>query len=204
MSDLAPEGAPVEPVVEETPAEQPWTPDPAEWQATQERLDQIQQVVQPQPQWQPPQGPVIPDPWNRPETYEEDFKAYIEYAQAPYAQFQQQLQNAEAEERGMAYLDEQAKAVGEFDRDTAWARANILTYQGVEVYKALEQAAKETREYERRVGEAYHQQQIEQIQTVAGAPRTIAAGINGAQTVGVGNYGNVPGAVTARMFGPGR
>ena len=164
MSDLAPEGAPVEPVAEEAPAaEQPWAPDPAEWEATQQRLAELQQVVQPQPQWQPqPQGPPIPDPFS--ENYAEQFQQYTEHLMAPYQQFQQQLQLAEAEERGMEILSEHAQTLGEFDRDMAWARANMLTYQGVDVHKALEQAAKETREYERRVGEAYHQQQIEQFQ----------------------------------------
>ena len=200
MSDLAPEGAPEAPAVEEAPVEQPWAPDPAEWQATQERLEQLAQVVQPQPQWQPqPQGPPIPDPFS--ENYAEQFQQYTEHLMAPYQQFQQQLQLAEAEERGMEILNEHAQTLGDFDRDMAWARANMLTYQGIDVHKALEQAARETREYERRVGEAFHQQQMEQIQTVAGAPRGMPAQVGGSQTVPVGNYGNVPNAVTARMFG---
>lgn len=201
MSDLAPEGAPVEPI--EAPEEPAFTVTPEEWQATQERLAQFEQAIAPPPQYQPqPQAPPVPDPFS--ETYAQDFQAYTESMMAPYAQFQQQLQYQAAEEQARETLDQHAATLGEFDRDMAWARANMLTYQGVEVTKALEQAAKETREYERRVGEAYHQQQIEQIQQVAGAPRGMPAGVGGAQTVGAGGYGNVSGAVTARLFGPGR
>lgn len=207
MTETIPEPLVPEPEPTAPDPEPAWAPDPAEWQATQDRLNQIAQVVQPQPQWQPqPQGPPIPDPFA--DNYAEQFQAYTEAMMAPYAQFQQQIQLAEAEERGMEILNTHAATIGEFDRDMAWARANQLIYQfGNDpraAERALEQAAKETREYERRVGEAYYQQQIEQIQGVAGAPRGIPAGPGGAQTVPVGNYGTGPNAVTNRIFGRDR
>lgn len=205
MSELAPEGAPVEPT---EPVQEPgFAVSPEEWQATQERLAQFEQILQPPPPpWQQqPQGPPVPDPFA--ENYAEQFQHYTEALMAPYAQFQQQVQLAEAEERGMEILSQHAQTIGEFDREMAWARANQLIYQfGSDpraAERALEQAAKETRDYERRVGEQYHQQQLEQLQTAAGAPRGLPAGQAGAQTLGVGSYGNVPNAVTNRMFGRG-
>jgi hypothetical protein len=200
MSEIEPEAPPVEQTVEEPS----WMPSQEEWQATQERLQQFEQVLAPpQPQYQ--QGPQIPDPFS--ETYAQDFQAYTESLMAPYAEFQQQIQLAEAEERGMEILNQHASTLGDFDREMAWARANQLIGQfGTDpraAERALEQAARDTREYEKRVGEAYHQQQIEQIQTVAGAPRGLPAQVNGAQTVTAGGYGNVPGAVERRFFGGG-
>jgi hypothetical protein len=203
MSEIAPEGAQVEPT--ELPPEQDvgWMPSQEEWQATQERLQQFEQALTPQQPQYEQQGPPIPDPFS--ETYSQDLQQFVQAQLEPYAQFQQQLQMQEAEERGMEILNQHASSLGEFDREMAWARANQLVAQfgsdARAAERALEQAAKDTREYEKRVGEAYHQQQIEQIQTVAGAPRGLPAQVNGAQTVTAGGYGNVPGAVERRFFG---
>jgi hypothetical protein len=204
MSEIVPEGAPAESV--ELPPEQEvgWSgPSPEEWQATQERLQQFEQALTPQQPSYEQQGPPIPDPFS--ETYSQDLQQFVQAQLEPYAQFQQQLQMQEAEERGMEILNQHASSLGEFDREMAWARANQLVAQygsdARAAERALEQAAKDTREYEKRVGEAYHQQQIEQIQTIAGAPRGIPAQVNGAQTVTAGGYGNVPGAVERRFFG---
>jgi hypothetical protein len=203
MSEIVPEGAPAESV--ELPPEQDvgWMPSQEEWQATQERLQQFEQALTPQQPQYEQQGPPIPDPFS--ETYSQDLQQFVQAQLEPYAQFQQQLQMQEAEERGMEILNQHASSLGEFDREMAWARANQLVGQygsdARAAERALEQAAKDTREYEKRVGEAYHQQQIEQIQTIAGAPRGIPAQVNGAQTVTAGGYGNVPGAVERRFFG---
>lgn len=199
-----PEGggdAPVGDVVTETPAEPAWTgPSQDEWQQTQEQLAQYAQMLQP-PQQNPEQQPLAaPDPFS--ESYQQDLEAYIDSRVAPFQQFQQQVQLAAAEERAMELLNQQASTVGEFDRGMAMARANQIMYQnGGTPESALAQAAKETREYERRVGEQYHQQQIEQIQGVAGAPRHLPPGTPAGQTVPVGSYGNQPNAVTNRLFG---
>lgn len=199
MSEVVPEAAPVEAAPVET--EPAFQVSPEDWQATQDRLAEIQQVVQPTPQWQPqPQGPPIPDPFA--DNYEQQFRDWNEAQLAPYREFQQQVALQQAEEQAHGILDQHAATLGEFDRDMAWARANQLMFEnGGDPNKALEQAAKDVREYERRVGEQYHQQQVEQVQTISGAPRVLQPGAAGAQTIGVGGYGNVPNAVTTRMFG---
>jgi hypothetical protein len=205
MSELAPEGAPVE-----LPPEQEdvgWqAPSQEEWQATQDRLAQVEQVLAPQPTYQPqPQGPPIPDPFT--ETYAQDLQAYTQAQLAPIQQFIEQQQMERGEQQAMEMLGEIGARDGEFDKDMAWVIArDLAATRGVpsndrESQHPRTEAAKQVREYERRVGEAYHQQQIEQIQTVAGAPRGLPAQVNGAQTVPAGGYGNVPGAVERRFFG---
>lgn len=205
MSELAPEGAPIDAAPVEAPSAEPaFTVSPEEWQATQDRLEQLQQVVQPPaPAWQQqPQGPPIPDPFA--ENYAEQFQAYTEAQLAPYREFQQQVAVTQAQEQAFEILDTLATEAGPFDRDMAWARANQIIYEnGGDARKALEQAAKDVRDYERRVGEAYHQQQIEQLQGLSGARQVLPLRVAGAQTVATGGYGNVPNAVTSRMFGRG-
>lgn len=194
---------PVETPAPEAPAEPAWTgPSQDEWQATQEQLAQYAQMLQPPAQQQnPDQPPPLPEDVFS-DTYQQDLAAYIDSRVAPFQQFQQQVQLAAAEERAMELLNQQASTVGEFDRGMAMARANQIMYQnGGTPESALAQAAKETREYEKRVGEQYHQQQIEQIQGVAGAPRHLPPGTPAGQTVPVGSYGNQPNAVTNRLFG---
>ena len=205
MSELAPEGASVEPV--EAPTEDTsWMPTQEEWQATQERLAQFEQALQPQPQYEyQQQGPPIPDPFS--ETYAQDLQAYTQAQLAPIQQFVEQQQIAQGEQQAMEILGEIAAREGEFDKEMAWmiARDTAATRGAPssdrESQQLLAEAAKQVREYEKRIGEAYHQQQIEQIQTVAGAPRGLPAQVNGAQTVSAGGYGNVPGAVERRFFG---
>jgi hypothetical protein len=126
---------------------------------------------------------------------------------APLQQFVEQQQIAQGEQQAMEMLGEIAARDGEFDKPMAWTVAqHIAATRGApsndrESQQLLADAARQVREYEKRIGEAYHQQQIEQIQTVAGAPRGLPAQVNGAQTVSAGGYGNVPGAVERRFFG---
>jgi len=204
MSDIAPEGAAVEPV--ETPAEPAWQgPSQSEWEQAQERLAQFEQAFQPQPSYEQPQGPPVPDPFS--ETYAQDLQAYTQAQLAPLQQFVEQQQIAQGEQQAMEMLGEIAAREGEFDKQMAWmiARDTAATRGAPssdrESQQLLAEAARQVREYEKRIGEAYHQAQIEQIQTVAGAPRGLPAQVNGAQTVSAGGYGNIPGAVERRFFG---
>jgi hypothetical protein len=202
------EPLPEQPLVSEpeAPAEEEWSgPSQAEWEATQAQLQQYNQMLQQPQQPQPPQyqqqPPAPPDP------FEDDFQgrldAYIDYRMAGAQQLEQEIRLAQAEEFAMTHLNELASSGGEFDRSAAYARANmILIQQGGDPVQALDQAAKDVRDYEQRVGQAYYQQQIEQVQTNAGAPRGLPAGtIGGAQTVATGGLGNVPNAVTRKFFG---
>jgi len=205
MSELAPEGAEVEQV--ETSAEPAWQgPTQSEWEQTQAQLGQYAELMQQlQPQYA--QGPPVPDAFS--ETYADDLQAYMQAQLAPLQQFVEQQQIAQGEQQAMEMLGEIAARDGEFDKEMAWTVAqNMAATRGApsndrESQQLLAEAAKQIREYERRVGEAYHQQQIEQIQAVAGAPRGMPAGQPGAQTVTAGGYGNVPYAVANRFFGNG-
>jgi hypothetical protein len=202
MSEVEPEQPPVE-VPAETPAEPSWAgPTQEEWQATQAQLQQYAQMLQPQ---QPQYGyeqPQAPDPFS--ETFQSDLDAYINYRLAGSQQLEQEIRLAQAEDWAHEHLDQLAQA-GEFDRDAAYARANMILMQsGGDPVAALDQAARETREYEQRVGQAFYDRQIEQLRTNAGAPRGMPAGGNGAaQTVQTGGLGKGPFAVTRRFFPQG-
>ena len=201
MSEAAPEQPAVEPV--ETSAEEPsWQgPSEEEWNATQAQLAQYAQMLQPQQPTYQPQQPMAPDPFS--ETFQQDLDAYIGYRMAGAQQLEQEIRLAQAEEFAMEHLDTLAQRGGEFDRDAAYARANMILMQsGGDPMAALDQAAKDVREYEQRVGQAFYDRQIEQLQTNAGAPRGVpASGLSGAQTVPTGGYGNVPFAVSSRLAG---
>lgn len=191
----------------EAPAEQPWSLDPAEWQATQERLEEIAQVVRPQPQYQSQdQGPPVPDP------FADDYAQQVAVREAwllqPLRQIQYEMTQAEGRESAMAFFERDAAANGAFDAERAWGQAQYMVMSGQvappqnerESQQILAESAKQLREYDRRVGEAYHQQQIQQVQAVAGAPRQIPAGATAAQIVETGGLGAGPNAVTDFFF----
>jgi hypothetical protein len=200
MSEPLIEQPPVEPAAEPAvePAAPAWSgPTQEEWEATQQQLQQYEQLLQPQP---PPQyGPTLSEyPTGQ------EIMDFIAYSQQGVNQFEQEVRLAQAEEQAMSRLDELAAAGGDFDRDTAFARANMIMVQqgGGDPMRALEQAARETREYEQRVGQAFYDRQIEQLQTNANAPRGLpATGGGSAQLVPTGGLGNVPNAVTRKFFG---
>lgn len=179
MSEIEPEG-PVEPV-EPAASEPAWAPSLEEYQALQQQVEQLAQYVQPQqPQWQPQQqGPPRPDPWERPETFQDDLDAYIEAKTAFVGQLQQEMVQVQGREEAMGMLDKIANDVGPFDKDMAYTLARQMVVSGQapapqsdrEAQQVLAEAAKQVRDYERRVGEAYHQQQLEQIQGLSGVRR---------------------------------
>src|SRR5262245_18011167 len=189
-----------QPLVETEPA---WSgPSQAEWEQTQAQLQQYEQLLQQQPpQYQQSQQQVQLDPFS--ETFQSDLDAYLDQRMAGSQQFEQEIRLAQAEEFAMERLEQLAQAGGDFDRDAAYARANmILMQQGGDPLRALDQAAKAVREYEQRLGQAFYDRQIEQLQTNAGAPRGLPAGsLRAAQTVPTGGLGNVPNAVTRKFFG---
>ena len=203
MSEPLPEQPPV--AAEETPAPEPepsWTgPTRDEWEATQAQLQQYAQMLQPQqPQYQQT-APQVPDPFS--ETYQQDMEAYLAYREASFRQLQDEIRFAQAEDWAMERFGQLAESGGGFDPDLAYARANmILQQQGGDPVAALEQAAREQREFEQRIGQEFYQRQIEQLQQNAGAPRGLPAGqLGAAQTISTGGLGNVPNAVTRKFFG---
>jgi hypothetical protein len=204
MSEPIPEQQPVA-AEETTPEPEPsWQgPTRDEWEATQAQLQQYAQMLQPQqPQWQQ-QVPQAPDPFS--ETYQQDLDAYLDYRMAGSRQLEQEIRYAQAEDWAMGRFDELAESGGGFDRDAAYARANmILQQQGGDPVQALERAAREQREFEQRIGQEFYQRQIEQLTQNAGAPRGVSAGgVSAAQTVSTGGLGADPYAVTRKFFPQG-
>jgi hypothetical protein len=200
MSEPLPEQQPV--AAEETPEPEPsWQgPTQSEWEQTQAQLQQYAQMLQPQPPpWQQ-QAPQAPDPFS--ETYQSDLDAYLDYRLAGARQLEQEIRYAQAEDWAMGRFDELAESGGGFDKDAAYARANmILQQQGGDPTQALERAAKEQREFEQRIGQEFYQRQIEQLTQNAGAPRGLAAGqLGAAQTVSTGGLGTDPLAVVRKFF----
>jgi hypothetical protein len=201
MSEPIPEQPPVEPVAE--PVEPGWQgPSQDEWESTQAQLQQYAQMFQ-QTQQQQQAYPAAPDPFS--ETFQADLDAYINYRMAGSQQLEQEIRLAQAEDWAHEHLDQLATSGGEFDRDAAYARANMILMQsGGDPVAALDQAAKDVREYEQRVGQAFYDRQIEQLRTNAGAPRGLPAGqVGAAQTVPTGGAGVGPYAVTRKFFPQG-
>jgi hypothetical protein len=200
MSEQLPEQPPVEAPAE--PAEPSWQgPSQAEWEQTQAQLAQYAQLLQPQqPQYGSPQAPQAPDPFS--ETFQSDLNAYIDYRLAGSQQLEQEIRLAQAEDWAMERLDQAAAAGGEFDREAAYARANMILLQsGGDPVAALDQAAKDVRDYEQRVGQAFYDRQIEQLSTNARAPGGLpAGGLSAGQTVATGGLGAGPYAVTRKFF----
>jgi hypothetical protein len=200
MSEQIPE----QPAIEPEPVEEAWSgPSQSEWEDAQAQLQQYQQLQQQLQQQQPQeqyQQPQAPDPFS--ETFQQDLDAYIGHRLQGAQQLEQEIRLAQAEEHAMGRLNELAQQGGDFDRDAAYARANmILMQQGGDPMRALEQAAKDVREYEQRVGQAFYDRQIEQLQTNAGARTGLAASTIGAvQTIGTGGLGADPLAVTRKFF----
>ena len=204
MSEIPAEGVPA-PEVTPEPVEQEesWAgPSRAEWEQTQAQLAQYAQLLQPQQPQYAPQVPQAPDPFS--ETFQADLDAYVDYRLQGSRQLEQEIRYAQAEDWAMGRFDELAEAGGAFDRDVAYARANmILQQQGGDPTQALERAAREQREFEQRIGQAFYDRQIEQLTQNAGAPRGLPAGqLGAAQTVSTGGLGNVPHAVSRKFFGP--
>ena len=207
--------APPAPDPEPEPIEPEWSgPSRDEWEQAQTLLSEYEQLRQQQYQAQQPpqqdQVPPIPDPWA--ENYQEQVAAREAWLMAPYQQFQQQIEMQQGRDAALSYLEKDAAANGPLtDPGRIWDQAQYLVGTGQvqrpqndhEANKLLTDLARQQREYDKKVGEAYHQQQLEQMQTIQGGQRRLPSpAIPGAaQTVSAGGYGNVPGAVERRFFG---
>lgn len=180
----------------EAPAEPAWSgPSQDEWNEYQEAVRFLAQAQQapPEPQHQEqPQTQAEIDFFA--DNAQEQLDAYIESKLAPYADYTQQAILSEAEERAHDILSDIVQREGEFLFEGSLEKARGLANQYVPqmaaqygygpaaAEHALEQAAKDVREWEQAVGQAYHERQINQLSTLGGAPRQPgAAGTGGAQ-----------------------
>jgi hypothetical protein len=185
MSELAPE-TPVEPQaepeaqVEPEAAAEPWAgPTQEEWEATQERLAQYE--AQQQPEEGEPE-PFQLDPYA--DDFQDQLDRYLDSRLAPVSQYTESAMQAEAEERAMDIIQDIASREGEFlfpEQSPKIARSLANEFIGEEQQRygfgpkaaeaALERAVKAVREYEQTIGKAYHERQMNQLGTLAGAPR---------------------------------
>lgn len=173
--DTAPDPEPVEPA---------WSgPSQEEWQQTQQALLYMAQQLQPQQQ-----EPVI-DQFA--DNFQEQLDAYLDQRLAPIQTVQQEAIMGRAEEQAMEILTNVAATdpfIYEGSLENARKLANDYIAQTQQQYgygpraaeEALKLAHKAVREWETKVGEAYHQQQLEQLRGLGQVRREpAAAGMNG-------------------------
>lgn len=206
-----------DPALDGSAAPEPgWAPSREEWDqftGAVQSLAQLEQqrasVYQPQQQTD---GTPRPDPWERPDTFQQDLDAYINARMAPVQQFQTDAQLAEAEERAMDILADHATREGEFDTKLARIRADSLLPTMQQRYgpgpkaaeAALEAAAREQREYEQAIYQAAVSRYTNQIATLSGAPGEPGSTYTvGVQSRTMPDY-TKGGSVTSRFFGPNR
>jgi hypothetical protein len=156
--------------------EVPWAPSQDEWQQFTGAVTYLAQLEQERARVYQPRGEEQPqgefDPYDR-----NQLRALFREEMHPYQEFQQQQQLAEAEERALDILDNLSKSGGEFDVAEARIRADHLLPQMQEKFgwgpraaeAALEEAAKQQREYELRLEQRGVSKYTNQVSTLAGA-----------------------------------
>jgi hypothetical protein len=207
--------APPEPAgdVAPEPEAAPWAPAQEEWERLQGAVSYLAQLEQQRAQvYQPQQNAADiprPDPWERPDTFHEDLDRYIEAKTAPFREFQNDAQLSEGEERALDILGDLAATDGEFDKEMARLRADRLHPEMVQRFgpgpkaaeAALQEAARQQREFELRFRKQAVDQYTNQLATLAGAPGEPGSTYTqGVQERVMPNY-REGGSVTARFFG---
>jgi len=166
-----------------TPEEEAWAPSRDEWNQMSEangyileQLSQIAQLAQPQQEQDTRLDPLAED-------FEDRLSTFLDQRLQPFQHAQQQWQQSEGKERAQDILSDNVSRDGEFIFEGSSQKALTLaetylpemqqrygaTPQAAEA--AINAAAKDVREYERAVGEAYHKRQMNQLQTLNDAPR---------------------------------
>lgn len=186
--EAVPEPGPLSPeYVAPAPAQEEaaWTgPTQEEWERLNGAYDQIaelparlEQMMQ-QPQY--PQNTTI-DPFA--DDFQAQLDSYMEQRMAPFRQAQQTWEQQEGTERARDILNDNVSREGEFILEGSTGQALRLaetylpefqakygaTAQAAEA--AINAAAGEIRDYEQKVGEAYHQRQMNQFRKIGEAPR---------------------------------
>jgi len=195
LSEATPEPGPLSPDYDqpETVATEP--EGPPEWftpyqetlqqlQGLPQQLEQIAELAAPPQQ----QGQIqYPDPFA--EDYHSQLDAWFEAKTQPLRYAQQTWEQQEGNERARDILSDNVSREGEFilegsnDKALRLAEAYLpemqqkhgATAQAAE--EAINAAAREIREYERAVGEAFHARQMNQLKTLNDAPREPGAAV---------------------------
>ena len=202
--EATPEPGPLSP--DYTPPAEPAAPaepeGPPEWFSPYaERFDQFTQsaeqlawIAQQMEQQQQPQGQVQLDPFA--EDFQTQLDGYIDQRMAPFRRAQETWEQSEGNERARDILSDNVAREGEFILEGSNAKALRLaeaylpemqsrygaTAQAAE--EAITAAAREIREYEREVGEAFHSRQMNQLKTLNDAPREPGVAAPAVQTTG--------------------
>jgi len=166
----------------EAPAEPVWSgPSQEEWQETREALQYLASQQQAAPQQQPQQEQGPPEIDFFADDAQAQMDAYIEAKLAPYADYTQQAILSEAEARAQDILKDVTSREGDFLFEGSFEKARALAntyvpqmaqkhgYGPAAAEHAIEQAYKDTREWEDAVGKAYHERQLNQLGNLGGA-----------------------------------
>jgi len=185
------------------PAAEPWSLSQDDWTQFQQSQQQLAETVQTlaaieaqraapylggqqgQPGQQ--QGPPIPDPWERPDTYHDDLRAWGESLTAPFRERLETLDRQQGDEQVLDVLHNLEQQHGEFFAPVADRMRNIAKQHAREVYPqyaarmggngdaageaALEAGYKYAKQFESELAQAAVQRHTNEIQTLAGAPR---------------------------------
>lgn len=182
---LSPEYAAPEPVAPEPawtgPSQEDWDRVSGGFDNLSQQLDYIAQMAQPQQQQYGPAQPEPLDPLA--DNFQEQLDAYIEQRLAPVYNATQTWQQSEGTERAKDILGDNISRNGEFlfngsnERVIREAEAYLPEFQSKygqtpqAAEAAINAAADAVREYEKAVGEAYHQRQMNQLRRIGEAPR---------------------------------
>lgn len=211
MTELLPEQGDQQPA---DPQEEAWSgPTREEWEEYRAFKSQVDQAQADYERQQAAQQQPVPLDWLD-EDSQQQLAQFIDQRLAPLHQFQERAALQEGDERAMAIMDDIVTREGDFlfeeSREKARALADTYWPAVVQQYgptrqaaeTALERAAKDVRQWEQQVGKAYYDREVGQLRNLTSARREPgAAGTGAAQQQVVGGLGNVPNAVTSKLFG---
>lgn len=193
-SGQAPLGGEADPGVDPDGGE-PWSgPDQETWEQIVETNTMLRQALE---QAQVEQAPAeqngqpqvqVPDPYADPEGFQAWLDSRVDERTAPVTAYQQEMEKAEGRERGMDILADIESREGEFllpdySRDRAYELGDRYYPEMVQRFgdtpkaaeAALARGYKEAKEHELAIGKAFHEREINQLATLSGAPRELAA-----------------------------
>lgn len=191
----APEGAaPIGGGGEPEGGEEVWSgPDQESWEQVQETMGMLREAMQqqappPQQNGQQQAPPEIPDPYADPAAFQEWQRSQVREELAPINSYIERQQNDEGRELGFDMIADMEARDGEFlmpeqSRARAYELSDRYYPEMIQRFgdtpkaaeAALARGYKEAKEYELAVGKAFHDREINQLATLSGAPRELAA-----------------------------
>ena len=171
-----------------------WAPDRETWEQMVETNTMLREALEasqqePQPLEQNGQAPPeIPDHYADPEGFAAWIQSQVQEQTAPVTAYQQQIMQEEGREMALDKLADMEANEGEFivpdvSREYAYEMADRHYPEMVArfgdtpkaVDAALAAGYKEAKDRELAIGKAYHEREINQLATLSGAPRELAA-----------------------------